>query len=152
MKKIIVLFMTLLLTAGVMYAQVKIGENTTPPKGAILDLNAAVKGGLLLPNVDIDDLSAIPVTFTDPAVKGQADAQELAGMIVWNTHPGVEGVYMWNGTEWKLLSGGGTTQPPADCLGAPANASISGFSGTHNLNSEFAVTCNVATTGVTLYT
>jgi hypothetical protein len=153
MKKVLflMLFLTIVGTAG-MNAQVKIGENTAPRKGALLDLNGLVKGGLLLPNVDIDDLSAIPVTFTDPAVAGQADAPELTGMIVWNTHPGVEGVYMWNGTEWKIISGGGTTEPPADCTTAPSGTSISGFSGTYNLNAEFEVICNATTAGVTLYT
>jgi hypothetical protein len=151
MKKIILLLTALLLTAGVMQSQVKIGQDTNPEKGAILDLNGtAYKGGLLLPNVDITDMGKIPTTFSDVSVAGLDDAPDLAGLLVWNTHPGSEGVYMWDGANWQLLTeDSGTT---TDCSGAPSITSISGFSGTYNLNAEFDVTCNATTTGVTLYT
>jgi len=102
MKKIILLFMTLFLTIGVMQSQVKIGQDAVPEKGAILDLNSGVPGGLLLPNVNIADLKLIPASFTD--VTDKDNAPDLAGMLVWNTNPGTgEGVYMWDGANWKLL-------------------------------------------------
>ena len=151
MKKIILLLTALLLTAGVMQSQVKIGQDADPEKGAILDLNdTAYKGGLLLPNVDITDLGKIPMTFSDESVRGLDDAPALAGLLVWNTHPGSEGVYMWDGANWQLLTE--DSGPTTDCSGAPTITSISGFSGTYNLNAEFDVTCNATTTGVTLYT
>jgi hypothetical protein len=88
-----------------MQSQVKIGQDTNPEKGAILDLNGtAYKGGLLLPNVDITDLGKIPNTFTDESVRGLDDAPDLAGLLVWNTHSGSEGVYMWDGSDWQLLT------------------------------------------------
>ena len=153
MKK--VLFFALLsifLGAASINAQVKIGSEGPPEKGAILDLNGTTYvGGLLLPNVEIDDLGAIPLTFTDISVRGAADAPELAGLLVWNTRAGSEGVYMWDGHDWKLLTEG-TGQPPLDCSAAPSGVSISGFTGTYNLNAELAVSCNATTSGVTLYT
>jgi len=107
MKKIILLFMTLLLTAGVMQSQIKIGGNATPEKGAILDLNGTVQGGLLLPNVNITDTALIPATFTDASVQNADNAPALAGMIVWNTNTTTgEGVYMWDGAKWNLLQDG----------------------------------------------
>jgi hypothetical protein len=151
MKKIILLLTALLLTAGVIQSQVKIGQDANPEKGAILDLNGtAYKGGLLLPNVDITDLGKIPDTFTDESVRGLDDAPNLAGLLVWNTHPGSEGVYMWDGADWQLLTE--DSGPTTDCSGAPAIASISGFSGAYNLNAEFDVTCNATTSGISLYT
>ena len=46
-------------------AQVKIGQDAAPAKGAVLELNSVTGsgnyiGGLRLPNVKITDLSAIP--------------------------------------------------------------------------------------------
>ena len=117
MKK--VLFFALLpmiLGAASVNAQVKIGSVEPPEKGAILDLDAtAYVGGFLLPKVEIDDLGAIPLTFTDASLRGAADAPALAGLLVWNTRAGSEGLYIWDGHDWKLLSG-----PPA----APAPVSL----------------------------
>jgi hypothetical protein len=62
-------------------AQVRIGEDKAPEKGAILDLNSAAKGGLLLPNVEIVKLNEIPDDFTDSDVHG-GPHEVLAGMIV----------------------------------------------------------------------
>jgi len=107
MKKIILLFMMLFLTTGVMQSQIKIGENTVPKKDAVLDLNGTVQGGLLLPNVNITDTARIPATFTDASVQNADNAPALAGMIVWNTNTVTgEGVYMWDGTKWNLLQDG----------------------------------------------
>jgi hypothetical protein len=101
MKKMLflVLLATLCLTENVK-SQVKIGDNTAPRKGAILDLNGTVKGGLLLPNVEINDVNAIPNNFIG---WNAINLSELAGLLVYNSveSPLVpKGVYVWNGAKW----------------------------------------------------
>ena len=109
MKKVLflMLFCVVLGAAGV-NAQIKIGSDTEPTQGAVLDLNAqdGYVGGLLLPNVQLTDLSSFPTDFTsateingNPALKTQ-----LVGLLIYNTggtYP--SGVYVWDGTEWKRL-------------------------------------------------
>jgi hypothetical protein len=104
-RKSIAVFMAVLLSAGIMQAQVRIGQNEAPRGGVILDLAGGYKGGLLLPRVKIDDLGKIPTDFSDASVRGQDDAPELAGMVVWNTRSGFEGVYIWDGKDWKRMEG-----------------------------------------------
>jgi hypothetical protein len=140
MKKIIVLFAVLMLTAGVMQSQVKIGDNSDPTKGAVLDLNGTYKGGLLLPKVEITNMAQIPATFSDYS---SVTPTNLEGLLVWNTYTGKEGVYRWNGTQWNPLTVG--------CSAAPSATSISGFSATYANNAEITVTCTATTTGVTFY-
>ena len=74
------------------YAQVGIGT-TTPENAAVLDISSINKG-LLIPRVDIIDLSTIaPVTGGSPA-----------GLLVYNTNTTTqEGFYFWNGSEWTSL-------------------------------------------------
>ena len=144
MKKIILLFMTLLLTTGVMQSQVKIGDNVAPEKGAILDLNGTVtQGGLLLPNVSITDLGKIPTTFTDASVQGQDRVDALAGMIVWNTNTdsgkGISpGVYMWDGDNWKMQKAE-TGSLPAGCVNSTLPAGKLCFM-TYNLGANPTMT------------
>jgi hypothetical protein len=105
MRKSIVVFMAVLLSAGIMQAQVRIGQNEAPRNGAILDLSnesGGYKGGLLLPKINIDDLGKIPQSFSNGPATRQ-DTLDLAGLIVWNTRRNFEGVYMWDGTGWKRL-------------------------------------------------
>jgi hypothetical protein len=109
MKK--VLFFALLLMilgAASVNAQVRVGENASPRAGAILDLkSSSYFGGLLLPNIEITDPRKIPDTFTDAAtIPDRDNCPELTGLLVWNTHSGDEGVYMWNGADWEKLKGG----------------------------------------------
>jgi hypothetical protein len=78
-------------------AQVRIGEDKAPEKGAILDLNSATKGGLLLPNVNIAELDEIPGTFTDA---GSITASQLTGLVVYSLTP-CPGVYVWDGGKWE---------------------------------------------------
>ena len=102
--------------------QVKIGGSDTPAQGAVLDLKTSASesysGGLLLPNVFIKNVGYIPASFTDanemagfdPAI-GVDENQALKGMIVYNTNDDVadgEGVYVWDGDSWQMVSGGGT--------------------------------------------
>jgi uncharacterized protein (TIGR02145 family) len=84
-------------------AQVRIGDNTAPTAGALLDLNSTAKGGLVLSNVSLADLRTIPTEIydavtinTDPTKKA-----DLKGAIVYNTNPDTGmGIYVWTGTQW----------------------------------------------------
>ncbi|MDR3287540.1 MAG: hypothetical protein LBT27_08865 [Prevotellaceae bacterium] len=78
-------------------AQVRIGEDKAPEKGAILDLNSAAKGGLLLPNVNIAKLNEIPGTITDA---GSITASQLTGLVIYSLTP-CPGVYVWDGSKWE---------------------------------------------------
>ena len=138
MKKIIILFMALLLTTGVMQSQVKIGGNAAPEKGAILDLNGTVtRGGLVLPHVNITDLGKIPAHFTDASVQGQDKVYTLVGLIVWNTNDNtgsggsiIPGIYMWDGDNWNLLNAekicGNASVTPASTAGNQPVTAIEG--------------------------
>jgi uncharacterized protein (TIGR02145 family) len=113
MKKNIFLLLIAATTVTMnLQAQVKIGKDEVPAKGALLDLNNdEVKGGLLLPNVEIDELNEIPDDFTDTDVHGPGPREELAGLIVYNTKEdtgkGIEkGLYVWDGTKWNKLGCG----------------------------------------------
>ncbi|MDR0230964.1 MAG: tail fiber domain-containing protein [Dysgonamonadaceae bacterium] len=86
-------------------AQVKIGQDAAPAKGAVLELNSATGtgnyiGGLRLPNVSITDLNAIPTGFTENTLTS-GEKTALTGMVVYNTNTttGV-GIYYWDGTKW----------------------------------------------------
>ncbi|MDR2085586.1 MAG: hypothetical protein LBP72_00245 [Dysgonamonadaceae bacterium] len=99
-KKILVLF-TLLLSAN-LHAQVSIGDLSAPAKGALLDLNKTVKGGLALSNVKLDNLYTIPATFPGMSSPPPDVNAQFTGAIVYhigeNNIPA--GVYVWNGTNW----------------------------------------------------
>jgi uncharacterized protein (TIGR02145 family) len=99
--KILVVLFALALSAN-LRAQVTIGELVEPAKGALLDLNKAVKGGLLLSNVALDNLYTIPSTFPGGA---PANKSEFKGAMVYNINPanGI-GAYVWNGTNWTPIT------------------------------------------------
>jgi uncharacterized protein (TIGR02145 family) len=100
-KKVLVLLSLALVLSVNLHSQVTIGGLTTPKAGALLDLNSTTPGGLVLSNVNLDDLSVIPAN-TFVGISTQQDTnQELAGMIVYNTYAanGV-GVYVWDGDDW----------------------------------------------------
>jgi uncharacterized protein (TIGR02145 family) len=86
-------------------AQVRIGGDTAPTVGAVLDLNSPTgnKGGLLLSNVSLTDLNTIPAEIYEAATINGDDAKKAAfkGAIVYNTNPDTGmGVYVWTGTQW----------------------------------------------------
>ena len=98
----------LLLGTITTYAQVRIGGDTAPATGAILDLKGgAYNGGLLLPSISITDLSKIPSgSFTDIS-SDQDTNTALTGLLVYNTNTAtgiVPGVYFWDGSSWKLIT------------------------------------------------
>lgn len=84
------------LVFGMSYAQVGIGT-TSPADGALLDLTSANKG-LLVPRVNITDLTTIL-----PVTPGTASGTD--GLLVWNTN-GTTGVgfHYWDGNDWIPLS------------------------------------------------
>jgi hypothetical protein len=106
MKKMVFLLPALLLLgiAGGK-AQVRIGDMNNPTPGAVLDLNnpltgGSYRGGLLLPKVALTDFTDITVDI--PSAKGHE--AELEGLIVYNTTKGLEGIYIWNGSnKWDVL-------------------------------------------------
>ena len=88
-------------------AQVRIGEDAAPVKGAVLDLSSSPSGyvgGLKLPNVALSSLTAIPATFKE-SVTTTAEKADLKGTIVYNTFTSAPanifpGIYYWDGTQW----------------------------------------------------
>lgn len=117
MKKIIVLILLVVTTwTAEVSAQVKIGGTSSgiqpsiPQTGISLDLStsgAAYAGGMLLPNITIDDLRYIPVSMTDFASKTEAERDvvaSLAGSMAYHIGGGLNnypaGVYIWDGDNW----------------------------------------------------
>lgn len=98
----------LLLTLSIQ-AQVGIGT-VTPDASAILDVEATDKG-MLVPRVDIADLTtAAPVTT--PATS----------LLVYNTNTITgEGFYYWNGTKWVSISNGGAIDDLTDGISDNVN-------------------------------
>jgi hypothetical protein len=87
-------------------AQVTIGGNADPVKGALLDLNSVTKGGLLLPNVELTSLTEIPLTFQGIDAGNQnlqATKNALIGAVVYNKTCQPDGIYrvITNGINWK---------------------------------------------------
>jgi uncharacterized protein (TIGR02145 family) len=85
-----------------LHAQVTSGGLDPPQMGAVLDLNAANKGGLLLSNVSLTDLTKIPAEFPGIIVDvNDGNNPGFKGAIVYNTNPDTGmGVYVWTGTQW----------------------------------------------------
>jgi uncharacterized protein YjdB len=100
MKKIFFLMLTLLIvSAASMNAQVTIGSTEDPHSGAVLDLQSTTLG-MKLPQVSIANF----LIFGLP-LKGTSTAADAKGMVVYNTNSALgEGLYVWNGTQWKNLN------------------------------------------------
>ncbi|WP_165022748.1 FISUMP domain-containing protein [Dysgonomonas sp. ZJ279] len=106
-------------------AQVTIGTNNKPHYGALLDLtggqsdsgsNAVVSKGLGLPRVALEKIDQLfPMLkgdsdYENGTTKGDLDAKHI-GLLVYNTSMCVDnnsanpqGLYVWDGLEWKLLT------------------------------------------------
>ena len=108
----------LLLSATNAFSQVTIGSGTSPKKGALLDLkqndqeNNSTKG-VLFPRVVLSDEHELYPMF---GMKGNEEQEytnnknkikkEHKGLIVYNLSEEKdfgEGLYIWNGTEWKFF-------------------------------------------------
>ena len=109
------ILMTLITTKNVQ-AQVRIGQDAAPVKGAVLDLKSDSKatgyvGGLKLPSVSITDLAAIPADFNEAtAISANASGEKVAleGTVVYNTNLNAPlniypGIYYWDKTKWVPL-------------------------------------------------
>ena len=133
--------------------QVKIGDSDTPAQGAVLDLNSSYSGGLLLPNVFIENVEFIPASFTDAnkmagydSTDGVDTNADLSGMVVYNSNDDVadgEGVYVWNGDRWEIVSGSGGAAPVVGEFGGEKTVTIpieggtvSGLGGSDALNTR----------------
>jgi hypothetical protein len=105
----------LLLVSGLQaQAQVVIGSETPSEAAALLQLKehnappgsggeTSRKGGLLLPRVELKELSDVTVL---PSGAGEDKKKELTGLLVYNvnTSGGMEeGIYEWEGDRWYLL-------------------------------------------------
>jgi hypothetical protein len=101
------LFSTLVFfTCTNLHAQVTIGGTDIPKSGAILDLNSTAKGGLVLSNVLLDDLSGIPASFPGIGGVNVSDLKMgLTGSVIYNTNPAFcTGVHLWNGNHWGRIT------------------------------------------------
>ncbi|MDR2086293.1 MAG: hypothetical protein LBP72_03875 [Dysgonamonadaceae bacterium] len=143
-------------------AQVTIGCELIPVKGALLDLKTqspdvdnvtSTGGGLLLPRVKLlTDHTFDPFTVTaDPAIK-----RDHIGLTVYNlTDDGKtlhEGLYLWTGNEWKTLDYGKVVFLPAfrlDTTQGPTHT-INLFADVYklNFNPPANVTTYVSSSGV----
>jgi uncharacterized protein (TIGR02145 family) len=107
-KGLTLFLLTCLVMNFSLHAQVTIGGLQEPAKGAILDLNTTVKGGLVLSNVNLVNLHSIPagfpvadgISFEDSDVK-----TAFIGAMVYHTGGSAipPGVYIWNGTNWTPM-------------------------------------------------
>ncbi|MDR0834755.1 MAG: hypothetical protein LBN93_11365 [Candidatus Symbiothrix sp.] len=102
-KTFLLLLITALLVIGnwpPATAQVVIGDGNAP-SGVGLQLDGT-KGGLLLPQVEISDLTALPADFSV-----ETDPDAVVGLLVYNKTAVGDiipvGVYYWSSTGWKLL-------------------------------------------------
>jgi uncharacterized protein (TIGR02145 family) len=130
-------------------AQVSIGSTSDDPKtGALLDLNTPTgnKGGLLLSNVSIADLSKIPTGINlFPGITSTNNDTNTAftGAMVYHTGENdiPAGVYVWNGGRW-IPAGGCKTCPAGTVADDDCNCyTIGDFDGagiwmTQNLRTE----------------
>lgn len=90
-------------------AQVTIGGLDDPKAGIILDLNSTTKGGLLLPNISISDLSIIPANTLVGIYQDEDKNFDLAGTIVYNTNASIGiGIYVWDGENWGRITADGS--------------------------------------------
>jgi uncharacterized protein (TIGR02145 family) len=64
-------------------------------------LNSTAQGGLLLSNVDLNDLGKIPASGFVGITSAQDLNSELSGMIVYNTNTATGvGIHFWDGDDW----------------------------------------------------
>ncbi|MDR0681919.1 MAG: hypothetical protein LBG15_08765 [Dysgonamonadaceae bacterium] len=97
-RKMIYFTLTLwMLSAASVKAQVTIGSDQDPHKGAVLDLSQSTNLGLLLPHIYLMNIS--DWQLDDSAGGGE-------GMLIYNENDDVPGgngkdIYVWTGNAWK---------------------------------------------------
>lgn len=91
-------------------AQVKIGDNTPPVAGALLELSqgTTTSKGLGLPRVLLHNLNNL--NDIDPTNELRPDTKEHIGLLVYNVGinneecvTSVPGLYVWNGENWDMV-------------------------------------------------
>ncbi|MBK5720799.1 fibrobacter succinogenes major paralogous domain-containing protein [Dysgonomonas sp. Marseille-P4677] len=126
LRSIIFLMLSLFTTPHIL-AQVTIGSNIKPNKGSILDIKerqptagdpdqTTANRGLLMPRVTLLSLTELKPMYSYADIENTPsgiDEQMHIGLIVYNIIqeicPGtdiLEGLYVWQGSEWKLLKNG----------------------------------------------
>jgi hypothetical protein len=104
-KKILVLLSLAFALSANLRAQVTFGGLTPPVPGAILDLNSTNKGGLILSNVALTDLSAIPSSFPKVSDQDAALKYGMKGALIYNTNENTcIGIHTWNGDYWERIA------------------------------------------------
>ncbi|GHU68705.1 hypothetical protein FACS189413_06210 [Bacteroidia bacterium] len=119
MKKIFC-FLLLIICVVNLEAQVAIGGESKPGKGAVLDLSQAGDKhlGLLYPQVALKfDPTWFALTFDEAlpedTVAGGRIKTDAQGMVVYNIDQTVlqgNGLYVWDGLRWVYLGGGAADQ------------------------------------------
>jgi uncharacterized protein (TIGR02145 family) len=109
MKKVFFLVTFSMILGITINAQVTIGKNESPEKGAVLDLSPknVTHGGLLLPNVQISNSDSIPTDLIGIFSDAERDNYpNLKGLLVYNTNENMvggngTGLYSWDGGKWS---------------------------------------------------
>lgn len=118
-KRLITTFVFLICLSVTINAQVTVGADKEPIKGALLDLKSddsstnggpttgltsGSGGGLLLPRVNLVDASKLLPFITDAEITANPNLKEkLTGLLVYNlstTNDFDEGQYIWDGATW----------------------------------------------------
>ncbi|MDR0681913.1 MAG: DUF1566 domain-containing protein [Dysgonamonadaceae bacterium] len=110
-KMIYLALMLLIWSAASVNAQVTIGSDQDPHKGAVLDLSQSTRLGLLLPHVSLTNVS-------DWQLSG--DKANGEGMVIYNTNEDVDGgngkgIYVWK-DKWFFVQSPNGSLP---CSGLP---------------------------------
>lgn len=111
MRKKILFFAVLCISATSTFAQVTIGSDIAPEKAALLDLktqsgdNGMVSskgGGLLLPRVEIQEISTLGIFDEITGLDTSNEKEKHIGLSVYNigTADIEAGIYVWNGERW----------------------------------------------------
>jgi len=100
----VLIVLVALMSLATIQAQVKIGQDAEPVKGAVLELHSnkatGYVGGLRLTNVSLAN-----ITDLTPFSETPSNLVDLKGAIVYNTNPAITGgngigVYYWDGSKW----------------------------------------------------
>lgn len=100
MKRIYYGILALVFCALNVNAQVKIGTNTDPHEGAVLDMKSedTEDKGVLFPNVNLRNADEFQL---------EGDQTEGVGMVVYNTNSALGvGLYAWDGEQWTTYNPG----------------------------------------------
>jgi hypothetical protein len=141
MKKILFVMLSLLLWSAASVAQVRIGGDTDPGDGAVLDLNESDAGGgklgLAFPRVELTDYKQ--------TLDGKTP---LNGTVIYNTNPKYargQGLYYWVDSLWIQVGSMYALQPgrPGDTIAilkqpiiAVPNNDAAGLGVTFGLNTQ----------------